>query len=365
MNRVEKYINKILRDKSWTVENLQILLALRGDAQKILLEKGGACLIRNLGSEVYYRGLVEFSNICTKDCYYCGIRKSNTETERYDLPEDAIVEAARFAHGNHYGSLVLQSGERSDSGFVEKITSLLKRIRQETNGELGITLSLGEQSEETYRLWFESGAHRYLLRIETSDEELYRKLHPSDEKHDFQNRLACLGKIQNAGFQTGTGVMIGLPWQSLRHLAKDLLFLKDFNVDMVGMGPYIEHQETPLYAEKQNLWPIRERFLTSLNMVAILRLMMPDINIAATTAMQAIDPMGREKAMKAGANVIMPNITPSNRRKNYLLYQDKPCTDEGADDCSNCLSVRLEMIGRTPGFDKWGDSRHFFKRTHQ
>jgi biotin synthase len=177
--------------------------------------------------------------------------------------------------------------------------------------------------------------------------------------------MQCLKAIQDAGYQTGTGVMIGLPGQSINHLARDLQFLMDFDVDMVGMGPYIEHEETPLYEKRSTLWPLEERFLTALNMVATLRLMMPDINMAATTAMQAIDPMGREKAMKAGANVIMPNITPSNLRRNYLLYQNKPCTDEGAEDCSNCLSIRLEMIGRTPGFNKWGDSRHFFQRVNK
>jgi biotin synthase len=341
------------------------LLALRSNDQKDLLALGGDCLLQKRGSEVFYRGLVEFSNICTKDCFYCGIRKSNRSTGRYDLPDDSIVEAALFAHEHRYGSLVLQSGERDDSVFVDRIARLLKRIRKETNNELGITLSLGEQTAETYKKWFECGAHRYLLRIETSDEALYRQLHPRDEKHSFRKRLECLKAIQDAGYQVGTGVMIGLPEQTMKQLAGDLIFMKEFDIDMVGMGPYIEHEETPLYEGRHKLWPVKERFFTALNMVAVLRLMMPDINIAATTAMQAIDPVGREKALQAGANVIMPNITPSNLRRNYLLYQNKPCTDEGADDCSNCLSIRLEMIGRKPGFCKWGDSHHFFKRTNR
>jgi biotin synthase len=356
-------IRNIISTADWTAENLEKLLALRGEEQKELLGMGGETLLNKRGNEVYYRGLVEFSNVCTKDCYYCGIRKSNRNTERYDLSDDAILEAARFAHEHKYGSLVLQSGERDDPAFVERIDQLLKKIKSETNGELGITLSLGEQSAETYRRWFESGAHRYLLRIETSDESLYHQLHPNDEKHNFKKRLQCLRDLQKAGYQTGTGVMIGVPGQTLKHLAADLLFMKNFDIDMVGMGPYIEHEETPLYVKKNQLWPLQERFLTSLNVVALLRLMMPDINIAATTAMQTIDPVGREKAMQAGANVIMPNITPSNQRRNYLLYQNKPCTDEGADDCSNCLSIRLEMIGRVPGYDQWGDSEHFFRRT--
>lgn len=362
---MDKALREIIDHKVWTEDNLVKLLELRGDSQKELLDMGGDCLLKTRGAEVYYRGLVEFSNICTKNCYYCGIRKSNRNTDRYDLPDDAILEAAKFAWKNKYGSLVLQSGERDDEIFVNRIDKLLKKIKKETNGELGITLSLGEQTAETYKRWFESGAHRYLLRIETSDEELYKQLHPGDDKHNFRKRMQCLKAIQDAGYQTGTGVMIGLPGQSINHLARDLQFLMDFDVDMVGMGPYIEHEETPLYEKRSTLWPLEERFLTALNMVATLRLMMPDINMAATTAMQAIDPMGREKAMKAGANVIMPNITPSNLRRNYLLYQNKPCTDEGAEDCSNCLSIRLEMIGRTPGFNKWGDSRHFFQRVNK
>ncbi len=350
---------------AWTAGEIEQLLALRGKDQQELLNRAGECLLQNRGSEVYYRGLVEFSNICTKDCYYCGIRKSNPHIERYDLPDNAILEAAVFAHEHRYGSLVLQSGERNGPVFIERIDQLLKKIKEQTNNELGITLSLGDQTPETFRKWFESGAHRYLLRIETSDQALYKQLHPDDEKHDYHRRLESLKAIQQAGYQTGTGVMIGLPGQTLRHLANDLLFMKNFDIDMVGMGPYIEHEHTPLFREKEKLWPLQERFLTSLNMVAILRLMMPDINIAATTAMQAIDPMGREKAMKAGANVIMPNITPSNLRRNYLLYQNKPCTDEGADDCTHCLALRLEMIGRKPGIDKWGDSLHYFKRTRK
>ena len=348
---------------TWTAPKIQDLLALRGDDQQELLNRAGQCLLDNRGNEVYYRGLVEFSNICTKNCYYCGIRKSNKHNERYDLPDEAILEAAIFALEHQFGSLVLQSGEQNDPVFVERIDQLLQKIKEQTKGELGITLSLGDQTPETFRRWFKSGAHRYLLRIETSDEALYKQLHPNDEAHDYQRRLESLKSIQEAGFQTGTGVMIGLPGQTLQHLANDLLFMKNFDIDMVGMGPYIEHEQTPFYKEKEKLWPLQERFLTSLNMVAVLRLMMPDINIAATTAMQAIDPMGREKAMQAGANVIMPNITPSNLRKNYLLYQNKPCTDEGADDCTHCLALRLEMIGRKPGINKWGDSLHFFKRT--
>jgi len=349
----------VIPEKPRTVDEISRLVALAGEERKLLLKKAGAVQEKYVGSKVYFRGLIEFSNYCIKNCYYCGIRKDNKNIRRYDIPDEAILQAAEFAYENKYGSLVLQSGERSDSQFVERISKLLYRIKKLSKGELGITISLGEQTRETYKEWFKAGAHRYLLRIETSDEELYYKIHPRDDKHNFQTRLNCLYTLKELGYQTGTGVMIGLPFQTYDHLAKDLLFMKEFDVDMVGMGPYIEHHDTPLYRFKDRLWPLHRRFEVALNMIATLRILMPDINIAAATALQAIDPMGREKALKCGANIIMPNITPTANRKNYLLYENKPCTDEGADDCTHCLDVRIGMAGREVGYDEWGDSRHF------
>ncbi|MBS2211919.1 [FeFe] hydrogenase H-cluster radical SAM maturase HydE [Carboxylicivirga mesophila] len=355
-------MDNLLVKETLTRDELSFLISLEGVERDYFLKSVGNKYVETLGKKVYFRGLVEFSNYCTKDCYYCGIRKSNNHSERYDIDDQAIIEAAIFAHENKYGSLVLQSGERSDTTFTSRITNLLKAIKKATNGELGITISLGEQSEEVYREWFEAGAHRYLLRIESSNKELYYKIHPEDEKHNFETRINCLKTLQKIGYQTGTGVMIGLPLQSYEQLADDLLFFKDMNIDMVGMGPFIEHTETPLYAHKDILWPLQRRFDVSLNMIAALRLLMPDINIAAATALQAIDPMGREKALRYGANVIMPNITPTLHRKDYTLYENKPCTDEGAEDCSNCLSIRVEMAGREIGYSEWGDSKHYFKR---
>jgi len=278
---------------------------------------------------------------------------SNSRTFAQKTASTAASEKATAT--NKYGSLVLQSGERSDSRFVERINKLLHEIKKLSNGELGITISLGEQTRETYKEWFKAGAHRYLLRIESSDEELYYKIHPRDDKHSFQTRINCLYSLKELGYQTGTGVMIGLPFQNYDHLAKDLLFMKEFDVDMVGMGPYIEHHDTPLYRYRDLLWPLQRRFEVALNMIASLRILMPDINIAAATALQAIDPMGREKALKCGANVIMPNITPSVNR----LYENKPCTDEGADECTHCLEARISMAGREIGYGEWGDSKHY------
>ncbi|TAJ15005.1 [FeFe] hydrogenase H-cluster radical SAM maturase HydE [Marinilabiliaceae bacterium JC017] len=359
---MQEKITDIIKKESFTKEDLVRLLSSEGEERAVFLKKVAKSYIGTIGKKVYFRGLIEFSNYCTKDCLYCGIRKSNSKVDRYNIDDDAILEAARFAHQNRYGSLVLQSGERSDDAFVERIENLLRRIKAETNGELGITISVGEQTEETFRRWFEAGAHRYLLRIESSNRDLYYKIHPQNHKHDFDTRLNCLHLLKKTGYQTGTGVMIGLPFQTYEDLADDLLFMKELNVDMVGMGPFIEHHDTPLYQYRDQLWPLQRRFEVALNMIATLRLLMPDINMVAATALQAIDPMGREKALRVGANIIMPNITPTFHRKDYQLYENKPCTDEGADDCTNCLNIRIEMAGREIGYGEWGDSRHFFKR---
>ena len=247
--------------------------------------------IDNVGNKVYLRGLVEITNICRKNCLYCGIRRDNPSNDRYEIDIEDVIPAARFAYEQGYGSMVIQGGERHDKKFRDKITSILKEVRKiSSESPLGITLSLGEQPFDVYQEWFEAGAHRYLLRIESSTQELFEKIHPVDESHSFQTRLTALKDLRRAGYQVGTGVMIGLPFQTLGHLADDLLFFKSFDIDMCGMGPYLEHSHTPLYQYKDLLIPKEERLELSLKMVAILRLMMPKINIAATTAMQSIDP---------------------------------------------------------------------------
>ncbi|WP_066631648.1 [FeFe] hydrogenase H-cluster radical SAM maturase HydE [Labilibacter marinus] len=355
-------IQTILDKETLEFNDIVILLKTEGEEQKMLFKKAQDIQLNYVGKKVFYRGLVEFSNVCSKNCLYCGIRKDNKDVERYNLEDEHVIEAAKFAHENNYASMVLQAGERSDEHFIERVDLLLKRIKKETNGELGITISLGEQSEETYKKWFESGAHRYLLRIESSNKVLYNQIHPNNDEHDFESRLSCLKNLKKVGYQTGTGVMVGLPWQTFEDLARDILFMKDFDIDMCGMGPYIEHQDTPLYEHRNVLWPIKTRFSVTLNMIAILRIVMKDINIAAATALQAIDPMGREKALRIGANVIMPNITPTLHRKDYQLYENKPCTDEGAEDCGNCLSMRIELADREVGLGEWGDSKHFANR---
>ncbi len=329
------------------------------EAIAALYREANAVQTATIGNKVYLRGLIEFSNSCTKNCYYCGIRCENTEVDRYELSDEAVLAAVDFAWKNRYGSVVLQSGEQQSEHFTERITRLLRKIKAYTNNEVGITLSCGEQSAETYKAWFKAGAHRYLLRIETSTKELYYKLHPNDSKHAFDTRLAAIQQLQAEGYQVGTGVMIGLPFQTIEHLADDLLFFQAMNVDMVGMGPYLEHSQTPLYRYRQLLLPPEQRLTLALKMVATLRLLLPDINIAATTALQVLHPEGREMAVLAGANIIMPNMTLPEMRPNYLIYENKPGVHDDAALSKSKLEHNLHKAGIEIGYGEWGDSQHF------
>lgn len=354
-------IQATLRKPNLTKSDLLTLLETTGDDEMALFSHAAQVKSQNVGNTVYLRGLIEFSNICEKNCYYCGIRHDNSATHRYCLTDEEVMEAVRFAHRSGFGSVVIQSGELSSDAFTRKIDFLVKEAMRITNGEIGVTLSCGEQSEEVYRRWFESGAQRYLLRIESSSEELYFKIHPKDEKHSFSRRLKALESLQKTGYQTGTGVMIGLPFQTAEHLANDLLFMRQFDIDMCGMGPYIEHTQTPLYEYKELLLPLKVRFELSLKMVALLRILMPDINIAATTALQTIEKDGRERAIQIGANVLMPNITPKLYRDDYFLYENKPVSQQSDEDDLKFLEEQLKKIGHEIGFFKRGTSKRYEK----
>ncbi|HEX2919941.1 MAG TPA: [FeFe] hydrogenase H-cluster radical SAM maturase HydE [Bacteroidales bacterium] len=358
MNR----INEILQKDSLSHEGIITLLQASGEGRTLLFQKSAEIKEKFIGKKVWFRGLIEFSNVCGKDCLYCGIRKGNKNLKRYNLSDDEILGAAKFAYDNNYGSIALQSGELESEAFTRRVESLINEIRKLSNGKLGITLSVGEQDYEVYKRWFEAGAHRYLLRIESTNESLYRKIHPDNKKHDFWRRLDCLESLQKIGYQTGTGVMIGLPFQTIDDLAGDLLFMQKFDIDMCGMGPYIEHADTPLIENADLLIPLAERFDLTLKMIAILRIMMKDINIVAATALQAIDPIGREKAIRIGANIIMPNITPGRYRDSYKLYDNKPCTDDSAEDCQSCLEARVSLADTEIVYGEWGDSKHYSER---
>jgi biotin synthase len=351
------------RGDGFSRDDLICLLQAKGTAMDRLFAAAAAVRRRTVGDKVYFRGLIEYSNRCTKDCRYCGVRAGNAAVSRYEMTEAEVLEAADFAWRNGYASIVIQSGERRDRTFVETIRDLLLKIHAATRQELHVTLSLGEQSVETYRLWREAGAHRYLLRIETSSPDLYRRLHPDDGHHRFDDRLAALRRLREVGYQVGTGVMVGLPGQEIGDLADDLLFFKGMDLDMFGLGPYLEHEDTPLWAARGTLWPKETRLECALKMVAILRLWLKDVNIAATTAMQAIDPQGRERAIRAGANVIMPNLTPTKYREDYRLYEGKPCLDEDPTMCRACLLGRIATTGHQVALGEWGDSLHYARRT--
>jgi biotin synthase len=355
-------VSEILGSELYTKENLVTLLDANPDDTELIFRKAAEVKEKHVGNKVYFRGLIELSNICSKNCYYCGIRRGNRNPERYIVTESEVLEAARYALDNGFGSMVIQSGERIDKRFIAYVETLLKKIKSLSSGKLGITLSMGEQSEETYRRWYEAGAHRYLLRIETSNRELYYKIHPRDARHDYDQRLEALSLLRKVGYNVGSGVMIGLPFQTNEDLAGDLLFFREHDIDMAGMGPYIEHVETPLFKHRDLLMPKEDRLHLSLKMVALLRITMKDVNIAATTAMQTLAKDGRERALRAGANIIMPNLTPLKYREGYLLYENKPGTDEQVENSIRNLKTQIHNAGCLVGYGEWGDSKHFAKR---
>lgn len=355
-------IKSILQNNDFSkAEIIELLTTSQSDA-KLLFQKANEVKFCQLGDKVYFRGLIEFSNMCVKDCLYCGIRKSNKNVERYFLSDDEIIQAAKFAFTQNYASIVLQSGELKSKELIVRVDEMLRCIRKITGENFGITLSCGEQDESTYTRWFESGANRYLIRIETSNKELYNKIHPNDCLHSFQKRIESLRVLKKTGFQVGTGIMVGLPGQNLAHIADDILFMKDIDIDMCGIGPYVEHKETPLFDLHNTLMPLKARFELTLKVLAILRIIMKDINIAASTALQSIDKLGREKAIHVAANVFMPNITPKTYREKYKLYDNKPCIVESPVDCQSCAIARINLADGKVAFGEVGDSLHYLNR---
>lgn len=334
------------------VENLKA----EGRTQQELHRKAALVRDKTVSTNVYFRGIIEFSNICQNDCLYCGIRRSNNRLKRYWMGKEEILNCVEFCNKANYRSIVLQSGEQRAKKFTDFVVDAVSTIKEEYP-KIGITLCVGEQSKQVYNKFFEAGAHRYLLRIETSTEQHYSKLHP--KSMSLKKRKGCLKHLRDIGYQVGTGVMIGSPYQKIENLADDLLFFKEMDVDMVGMGPYIPCQYAPINDEGHNK---KTNLNLGLNMIATLRLMMPGINIASTTALQAINPIGRELGLKAGANIIMPIVTPTQYRENYQLYKNKPCINESSEDCLNCITSRIKSTGLRPAFGELGDSKHFLKR---
>lgn len=284
--------------------------------------------------EVHLRGLIEFSNICRCNCQYCGLRKDNKNAQRYRMDFEEIIKLAKSARDYGYKTIVLQSGE--DAYFTkEKMCEIISAIKS-----LGfaLTLSLGEKTKEEYKAYKEAGADRYLLRIETTDKSLYQKFHPNMR---FENRLKCLKDLKSLGFETGTGCLIGLPKQSIESLADDILFFKELDADMIGLGPFIPCPQTPLENEKGGT------LIMALKVMALTRLLLPDINIPATTAMETLHPEGRIMALQSGANVVMPNVTEGEYKQKYKIYPGKAGLDNSPEEYKKNITAKIESIGRT------------------
>lgn len=328
---------------------LSIIMGLDESLRARLYFAAGELRDRVYGRKVYMRGLIEFSNYCKKDCLYCGIRRSNTNAHRYRLSPEAILDRCRIGHGMGFRTFVLQSGEDpvwDDSAVVE----LVRAIRAEFP-DSAITLSIGEKTREAYQSFYEAGADRYLLRHETADSCHYAMLHP--DAMMLESRMRCLVDLREIGYQVGAGFMVGSPFQTHENLVQDLLFLKNFNPHMVGIGPFLPHSATPFAAEKAGTVE------QTLDMVAITRLLLPEVLLPATTALGTLDPEGREYALNAGANVVMPNLSPMENRKDYAIYDNKISTGEEAAESRAALEKRLCAAGYIPEYDRgdhinWG-----------
>ncbi|MCD8365629.1 MAG: [FeFe] hydrogenase H-cluster radical SAM maturase HydE [Clostridiales bacterium] len=298
------------------------------------------------GDAVYVRGLIEFTNICKNDCLYCGIRKSNPHVERYRLTKDAILDCCESGYQLGYRTFVLQGGE--DGYYTDERLADIVRTIKSRYPMCAVTLSVGERSYESYRLLREAGADRYLLRHETADAEHYRKLHPPELS--LENRMRCLRDLRKLGYQVGAGFMVGSPYQTLECLAEDLVFLQEFQPEMVGIGPFIPHHDTEF------AWEPAGSVDLTLFLLSVIRIMLPHVLLPATTALGTLSPVGRERGMLAGANVVMPNLSPVENRKQYELYDNKICTGEEAAECRGCLANRVKSVGFTLVTDR-GDFR--------
>lgn len=329
-------IDQLAVEHTLTAEELKMLIDCRSEeTAEYLFGKAREAREQYYGKDVYLRGLIEFTNYCKNDCIYCGIRHSNQRTQRYRLTQEQILDCCETGYGLGFHTFVLQGGEDpwySDDKMVQIVSEIKHRF-----SDCAVTLSIGEKSTESYREFREAGADRYLLRHETADESHYGKLHPREMS--FQNRMRCLRDLKALGFQTGCGFMVGSPFQTTECLVKDLLFIEELRPEMVGIGPFIPHTDTP-FAEK----PAGTLEL-SLFLLGIIRLMLPCVLLPATTALGTIHPQGRELGILAGANVVMPNLSPRDVRKKYMLYDNKICTGDEAAECRMCLQRRVESIG--------------------
>ncbi len=352
MTDIRSITDKLCSSGELTRDEIIFLLANRDlETQSYLANKASETARKYYGNTVFVRGLIEFTNYCKNDCYYCGIRCGNKNANRYRLTEEEILACASHGYDLGFRTIVLQGGE--DAFFTdEKIVNIIRAIKH-GHPDCAVTLSIGEKSYESYKAFYDAGADRYLLRHETADPEHYAKLHPSTLSSE--NRKQCLYNLKEIGFQTGAGFMVGSPYQTLENIADDLLFLKKLDPAMIGIGPFIPHKDTVFAGEKAGTLEL------TLFLLSVIRLMLPTVLLPATTALGTIDPRGREQGILAGANVVMPNLSPVGVRKKYDLYDNKICTGEEAAECMNCLKNRIGNIGYEIVTDR-GDNINFKNR---
>ena len=328
---------KLVETHSLTKEECLELFSLFNNSEVMEYLKEEAVKVRKqyYGTKVFTRGLIEFTNYCKNNCYYCGIRRDNRNIERYRLSEEEILACCANGEKLGFRTFVLQGGE--DPWYTqERIADIVKKIKK-AHPDCAITLSVGEKSKEIYKAWKEAGADRYLLRHETANTSHYHMLHP--ESMHLSNRKQCLYDLKELGYQVGAGFMVGSPGQTWEHLAEDLVFLQELQPQMVGIGPFIPHHDTKFAKEEAGSVDL------TLKLLSVLRLLLPKVLLPATTALGTLDPLGREKGLSAGANVVMPNLSPVENRKQYELYDNKICTGDEAAKCKNCLSARVRSAG--------------------
>lgn len=336
MNKVLNLIDKLAATHSLTLEEYEFLIKNRSKENARYLSQKAVEIQKSVyGNKVFIRGLIEISNYCKNNCLYCGIRRDNKTCSRYRLTENDILECCDEGYKLGFRTFVLQGGE--DSYFTDEILCGILRKIKEKYPDCAVTLSLGERTKESYKMLFKAGADRYLLRHETADKEHYEKLHP--ENMSFERRMQCLKDLKEIGFQVGCGFMVGSPYQTDLNLAKDLKFVEEFKPDMCGIGPFITHKMTP-FADRES-----GSLEMTLYLLSILRLIKPNLLLPATTALGTIHPQGRELGILAGANVVMPNLSPVSVRKKYELYDNKICTGEESAECKVCLNNRMNSIG--------------------
>ena len=343
----KQLIDKLEKQHALSKDEYLTLIKNRDKCREYLSER--ASFVRNevYSNKVFIRGLIEISNYCKNDCYYCGIRRSNANVSRYRLSEDEIISCADEGYELGFRTFVLQGGE--DSHFTDEVLCRVISEIKSRHPDCAITLSLGERSYDSYKALRKAGADRYLLRHETADCEHYAKLHPKEM--DFFTRIRCIEDLKSLGYQVGVGFMVGSPYQTLENLADEMLFLMQIKPQMVGIGPFISHKDTP-YKDMASGTAELTTFMLSL-----IRLTLPNVLLPATTALGTIDPMGREKGIMAGANVLMPNLSPVAVRNKYELYDNKICTGEEAAQCIECLKERVKTTGCEITIDR-GDYKY-------